>query len=309
MILNYGSEFTMDLTVEEFVELVKRTTLFKEVKIKPEVEEPITFAVPDPNRIVNAIAKLKDKGEEYLKEDNLVGTIELADYLGVGHSTMANFRAYGMPYITTDKTVAGMQQYKYDKESCKKWYDEDYKGKLRKGRYVDVTNTDKELLNTNEMAAVLNVSLSTMHTLRKHGMPYIKSKNPINGRLSYRHKKDECISWFENYTKEKELRHASKPQSKNETVEEKINYIDFKYQLNEICKAKHKDIGKMLSATYKYMTKKYGIVWDQLAKDYYKAEGHKALNTLRLAYWYEQNNPACKNLTSACLETVVNGES
>lgn len=61
----------------------------------------------------------------------------------------------------------------------------------------------------------------------------------------------------------------------------------------------------VLSETYSYMTKHYGICWTQLEKDYSKANGCKPHNTLFLAWWMEKTNKICKNLTYSCVETVI----
>lgn len=61
----------------------------------------------------------------------------------------------------------------------------------------------------------------------------------------------------------------------------------------------------VLSETYSYMTKHYGICWTQLEKDYSKENGCKPHNTLFLAWWMEKTNKICKNLTYSCVETVI----
>ena len=72
-----------------------------------------------------------------------------------------------------------------------------------------------------------------------------------------------------------------------------------------MCLDAGKDVGKMLSLTYKYMTKNYGIVWEQEAKEFTAANGHKPYSTSQLAHWLEHKRPAYKNLTMACMSSVI----
>lgn len=66
-----------------------------------------------------------------------------------------------------------------------------------------------------------------------------------------------------------------------------------------------KDRNQLLSETYKYMNKKYGICWDQLSKEYISMYGKPARNNLELAYFMEDRSENCKNLTRCCLETII----
>ena len=65
------------------------------------------------------------------------------------------------------------------------------------------------------------------------------------------------------------------------------------------------DEGKLLSNTYKYMTKVYGIVWPQLNKDFYQMYHRKPVSTLEVAYALEQNNKVYTKLLESCLDTVI----
>lgn len=86
-------------------------------------------------------------------------------------------------------------------------------------------------------------------------------------------------------------------------------FAQWKLVLTNMCRDANKDEGKMLSLTYKYMTKNYGIVWEQFKKDYYKSEGHYPHSTSQLAFWIECSNPVHRGLTASCLQTVLSEET
>lgn len=64
----------------------------------------------------------------------------------------------------------------------------------------------------------------------------------------------------------------------------------------------------ILEQTYKYMTKKYGIVWDQERKEYKEKYDTQNVTTLELAYELEQKNAANKNLLKTCIESVLSAD-
>lgn len=72
-----------------------------------------------------------------------------------------------------------------------------------------------------------------------------------------------------------------------------------------------KDRSKILSDTYYYMNKKYGICWEQEQKDFAEANGRQSKNTMELIFWVESNNSAQRGLFESCLKTILekNGES
>lgn len=72
-----------------------------------------------------------------------------------------------------------------------------------------------------------------------------------------------------------------------------------------------KDRSKILSDTYYYMNKKYGICWEQEQKDFAEANGRQSKNTMELIFWAESNNSAQRGLFESCLKTILekNGES
>lgn len=64
----------------------------------------------------------------------------------------------------------------------------------------------------------------------------------------------------------------------------------------------------LLSKAYKRMRNNYGIVWEQLDKDYVQENGDKARSTMRLAYFLEMSSPKCRTLLESCLRTVLEEE-
>ena len=243
-------QMNIDLSVEEFIALYTRTDLFGTIGHALEKLEPIVKEEGEINVVPVVVmdkaeedAIVEDTTKQIIREagfepdkDTLVDSKELAEFLGVGHSTVWYFKSKGMPSVT--KMLGNKKSYLYDKQECLEWYKNRRKVTKVRGK------------NDSKPKAVYN-------------------PNDPNTELSY-------AVW--------------------------------KTELNDICHKAHKDIGKYLSLTYKYMTKNYGIVWDQEEKEYKEANGHKPYSTTQLAHWMETTKPAYHNLTSACLATVVGGE-
>lgn len=114
---------------------------------------------------------------------------------------------------------------------------------------------------------------------------------------------DEVDAWVAEHQGKNGVKY-SKKRKMSETA-----FAQWKSVLTNLCREANKDEGKMLSLTYKYMTKNYGIVWEQFKKDYYKSEGHYPHSTSQLAYWVECSNPVHRGLTASCLQTVLSEET
>lgn len=108
------------------------------------------------------------------------------------------------------------------------------------------------------------------------------------------------------------------PKTEKDKILEKKKYIantpltGFQKWKNEVF---HSITGKtykeqlaILEQTYKYMTQKYGIVWDQERKEYKEKYDNQSVTTLELAYELEQKNVANKNLLKTCLESVLSAD-
>lgn len=63
--------------------------------------------------------------------------------------------------------------------------------------------------------------------------------------------------------------------------------------------------GTMLSKAYTRMRNTYGIVWEQVEKEYVQENGDRAKSTLRLAYFLELTGPQYRGLLNGCLHTVL----
>lgn len=63
--------------------------------------------------------------------------------------------------------------------------------------------------------------------------------------------------------------------------------------------------GAMLSKAYTRMRNQYGIVWEQVEKEYIQENGDRAKSTLRLAYFLESTGPQYRGLLGGCLYTVL----
>lgn len=99
-----------------------------------------------------------------------------------------------------------------------------------------------------------------------------------------------------------------KPVEQPKTVEEGT-YEDFHETLIKTMKGHNRDAFRsykiLMSKTFAYMTKNYGIVWDQVRKEYKEeTKDENPVSTTRLAFWLEQTNRITKNLTVACLDSV-----
>ena len=114
---------------------------------------------------------------------------------------------------------------------------------------------------------------------------------------------DDVDAWIAEHHGKNGVKY-SKKRKMSETA-----FAQWKLVLTDMCRDANKDEGKMLSLTYKYMTKNYGIVWEQFKKDYYKSEGHYPHSTSQLAYWIECSNPIHRGLTASCLRTVLSEET
>lgn len=116
---------------------------------------------------------------------------------------------------------------------------------------------------------------------------------------------DDIEPWINNRhsVNKKSQSHINKPKKVDAS-----KFAKWKSVLSKMCRDANKDEGKMLSLTYKYMTKNYGIVWEQSKKDFYHENGYTPASTCQIAYWLESKKPAYKNLTQSCLYTVLKQE-
>lgn len=141
-----------------------------------------------------------------------------------------------------------------------------------------------------------NVCRQTLINYSNIGMPH---KRLDNGKKDFVFCLEDIEPWINSYRK----RHPRKKSVKKPVA--KTPFSKWKAELTSMCREAGKDEGKMLSLTYKYMTKRYGIVWEQSKKDFFKAKGYSPSSTCQIAYWLEDNNKALTGLTKGCLATVL----
>ena len=167
---------------------------------------------------------------------------------------------------------------------------------------------DKDtLVGPEELSKFLGIGYSTVCYYKDKGMPAVAKKK--GNKTLYLYDKQACLEWYEQRKKAVKARgkNGSKPKAvynPNDPNTE-LSYAAWKAELNRICRRAGKDVGKMLSLTYKYMTKNYGVVWDQEEREFKEANGYRPHSTTQLAHWMETTKPAYHNLTSACLATIV----
>lgn len=177
------------------------------------------------------------------------------------------------------------------------------KYKKAKSRYVD----------TKYLANKYGLTTQAIRMYAKEqGMPHKIAKNK-----SYQYDEVEACEWIDNYiathvNKTRGMKYntnKSKPSAipKMEIKKPIVisDYTKWRRNITDICRKSGIDEGKLLSQTYKYMTKNYGIVWEQSNKDFYQKNGRKPMSTLETAYSLEQSNKAYAKLLEGCLDTVI----
>lgn len=89
---------------------------------------------------------------------------------------------------------------------------------------------------------------------------------------------------------------------------EKSPYAKWKFDLHALCKKSSRDEGTILSEAYKKLTNVYGVVYDQLRKDFYRVNGYSSQSTLEMVYWLETNDKNYKGLLEAVVHDIVANE-
>lgn len=171
-----------------------------------------------------------------------------------------------------------------------------------------VIEKPKVLVDTKYLANKYSLTGQAIRNYAKKGMPH---KIVDNG---YQYDEADASEWIDNYisTHESKTR-GKKYHSKGISVKPKkikvvvneSDYTKWKASLMETCRMANMDFGKSLNLVYKYMTKNYGIVWEQEKKDFKADNGYYPKSTTQLAFWLEQTRPAYKNLVASCLDTII----
>lgn len=171
------------------------------------------------------------------------------------------------------------------------------------------TKIPKGYVDTIALTKKYNLSGQAIRNYTRKGMPFIKIESKVGGSPKFMYNPSEVDEWITQYQKD----HISKNRGtkyprKIKVVVTESEYTKWKAPLMESCRVASKDFGKSLNLVYKYMTKNYGIVWEQEKKDFKIDNGYYPKSTTQLAYWLEQTRPAYKNLVSSCLDTILKGE-
>ena len=173
---------------------------------------------------------------------------------------------------------------------------------------IDKPKTKTKFVDTKYLANKYGLTGQAIRNYVKRGMPHKMIDN------SYQYNEADASAWIDNYisTHESKTR-GKKYHSKDVSVKAKkqikkandiSDYTKWRRNISAICKESGMDEGKLLSETYRYMTKNYGVCWEQLNKEFYQANGRKPMSTLEVAYSLEQNKVYVKLLES-CLDTVI----
>lgn len=96
------------------------------------------------------------------------------------------------------------------------------------------------------------------------------------------------------------IKQAEHKAKQNKPVE---SYSEFKKRISH--KLKNRDANEILSKTYRYMDKNYGICFAQQVKDFEKTHNGKSRSTLEVAHWID-NKTTTEHLFEDCLDTVLN---
>ena len=158
------------------------------------------------------------------------------------------------------------------------------------------------LVNTKYLSNKYNLTEQAIRNYIKLGMPH----QLVNNKYVY--DEVETCKWIDDYMSTHKCANRGtkyKARTRTNIKVDENTYSKWKNELFKMCREKGKDEGKMLSLVFKYMTKNYGVVWDQVKKDFYKANGYYPQSTTRMAYWLEANNNTYHNLTSSCLYTIL----
>lgn len=174
---------------------------------------------------------------------------------------------------------------------------------------VDKPKVISKLVDTKYLANKYGLTGQAIRNYVKRGMPHKRIDN------SYQYNEADASEWIDNYistheSKSRGKKYRNKNISANTEKQIKVvinesDYAKWKATLMETCRVASMDFGKSLNLVYKYMTKNYGICWDQEKKDFKVDNGYYPKSTTQLAFWLEQTRPAYKNLVSSCLDTVI----
>lgn len=116
---------------------------------------------------------------------------------------------------------------------------------------------------------------------------------------------------FDDYLREHLSNYPKNRAKSTNTQTYKTAYSKWAQEIRDLINEKNLEINKVMNTTYRYMTEKYGIVWEQVRKEYKMLTGKYIQSTLLLAYYMETEMPNYKHtvgLTKACVISVLNNK-
>ena len=165
-------------------------------------------------------------------------------------------------------------------------------------------NVPQKTVTTSYLAKKYNVTPQCIRTYIKVGMPSKKNGN------TFEYNEADACAWIDDYitTHKSKTRGVKYNKAKSKIKIKESNpsdYTKWRRNISNICRDSGLDEGKLLSKTYQYMTKNYGIVWEQLRKDFYNTNKRRPASTLELAYALEHSNNVYTNILEGCIDTVI----
>ena len=176
--------------------------------------------------------------------------------------------------------------------------------KVEKAKPKAIASTPKVMIGSVALGKKCGITSQTIINYTKKGMPYV-----MDGQ-KFMFDEAVAMAWMKKYQSKHPNKARGKKYDKSASTKIKVtvNESDFtkwKKNITTICRESGINEGKLLSLAYKRMTKNYGIVWEQLAKEFYQANDRKPVSTLELAYALEQSKSVYKNLLESNIDAVV----
>ena len=169
-----------------------------------------------------------------------------------------------------------------------------------KKKTLPVAKRSKKTVSTGYLAKKYNVTPQCIRTYAKAGMPFKKDGNV----LAY-DEVEACV-WIDNYMATHVSKNRGSKYSKTKSeIKKESDYTKWRKNISEICRNSGFDEGKLLSLAYKRMTRIYGVVWEQLYKEFYQTHGRKPVSTLEVAYSLEKGNSVYTNMLEGNLDAVI----
>lgn len=189
-------------------------------------------------------------------------------------------------------------------EECKKDESADKEVDISDIMDKPVSDGKTWITNTQLMKEFGLRSTSTIHSHIKSGFSGWKYET-VHNRNRLLIDKDAFTEWYKNHEK-KNLKGA---RIKGEPATNHDIWNTWASTLRKACRDNGIDAGKAFSSVYRIMTNDYGIVWDQLKKEFRSETGIFEKATIELVYWlqYERKESGItyRNLFESLLEDYI----